>query len=55
MTAPSARGLFRATGKISTETAPPQRNAWFIWDQAWRGETALRFMDRKDGRQGELL
>ncbi len=38
------------TGKGS----PPQRNAWFIWDRAWRGETALRFLDRKDGRQWEL-
>lgn len=31
--------------------APPQRNGWFIWDRAWAGETALRFMDRHDGRQ----
>lgn len=39
------------TGKGS----PPQRNAWFVWDRAWEGETALRFMDRRDGRQGVLL
>jgi len=34
--------------------APPQRNGWFIWDATFRGETALRFLDRKDGRQAEL-
>lgn len=39
------------TGKGS----PPQRNAWFIWDKTWQGETALRFMDRRDGRQAVLL
>ncbi len=35
--------------------APPQRNAWFIWDAAWAGETAMRFLDRADGRQAELF
>lgn len=35
--------------------APPQRNGWFIWDAQWIGETAFRFMDRKDGRQEVLL
>lgn len=35
--------------------APPQRNGWFIWERGWKGETALRFMDRRDGRQGELF
>jgi hypothetical protein len=35
--------------------APPQRNGWFIWDRAWSGETAFRFMDRHDGRQEALL
>ncbi|NSY36846.1 hypothetical protein [Leisingera sp. ANG59] len=36
--------------------APPQRNAWFIWDSAWTGqETAFRLMDRSDARQGELI
>jgi hypothetical protein len=34
--------------------APPQRNAWFIWDREWVGETALRFLDRRDGRQSEF-
>jgi hypothetical protein len=32
--------------------APPQRNGWFIWDREWEGETALRFLDRHDERQG---
>jgi hypothetical protein len=31
--------------------APPQRNAWFIWDADWQGETALRFLDRACDRQ----
>lgn len=35
--------------------APPQRNAWFIWDAAWQGETVLRFLDRADGRQAEMF
>lgn len=35
--------------------APPQRNGWFIWDAAWKGETALRFLDRRDGRQSSLF
>lgn len=35
--------------------APPQRNGWFIWDTASSGGTELRFLDRKDGRQGSLL
>lgn len=34
--------------------APPQRNAWFIWDKEWKGEPVLRFLDRKDPRQKEL-
>ena len=34
--------------------APPQRNGWFIWDADWQGETAFRFLDRADGRQGEM-
>jgi hypothetical protein len=25
--------------------APPQKNGWFVWDAAWRGETAFRFLD----------
>lgn len=40
------------TGKGS----PPQRNAWFVWRRGW-AETpmAIRFMDRVDNRQGNLL
>jgi hypothetical protein len=26
--------------------APPQRNAFFVWDSEWRGETVLRYLDR---------
>lgn len=26
--------------------APPQRNAWYVWDDTWRGEPALRYLDR---------
>jgi hypothetical protein len=47
----AARWKVDFTGKGS----PPQRNAWFIWDREWQGETALRFMDRRDGRQEVLL
>jgi hypothetical protein len=35
--------------------APPMLNAWFVWDKAWQGEPALRMLDRKDARQGELF
>lgn len=35
--------------------APPMLNAWFVWDGAWKGETALRMLDRKDVRQAELF
>jgi len=34
--------------------APPQRNAWFVWDRSWHGNTALRFLDRIDWRQDNL-
>ena len=47
----SCRWKVDFTGKGS----PPQRNAWFIWDKMWHGETVLRFMDRRDGRQAVLL
>lgn len=33
--------------------APPQLNAWFVWDRHHRGETLLRRLDRKG--QGVLL
>lgn len=36
--------------------APPQRNAWFVWDKTWQGETVLRFLDRDgDARQGVMI
>lgn len=36
--------------------APPMLNGWFVWDRAWRGETALRMLDRSDdARQPDLL
>jgi hypothetical protein len=31
--------------------APPQRNAWFVWDDTWRGETALRYLDRPSAKE----
>jgi hypothetical protein len=31
--------------------APPQRNAWFVWDDTWRGETALRYLDRPSPKE----
>lgn len=35
--------------------APPMLSAWYVWDRAWRGETALRFLDRgDDARQAEI-
>jgi hypothetical protein len=30
-------------------------NGWFVWDKAWKGETVLRMLDRKDARQGDLF
>jgi hypothetical protein len=30
-------------------------NGWFVWDKAWKGETVLRMLDRKDARQAELF
>ena len=38
------------TGKGS----PPMHNAWFVWDADWTGETAFRFLDKSDARQGEF-
>lgn len=35
--------------------APPMLNAWVVWDKAWKGETVLRMLDRKDARQSELF
>lgn len=35
---------------------PPNRHAWFVWVRGWEGTPMqLRFMDRVDARQGELM
>lgn len=48
--------LMRWKLDFTGEGSPPQRNAWFVWDRAWAGaEPAFRWLDRVDGRQGELL
>lgn len=37
--------------------APPQRNAWLVWDRDWQGETVLRRLYREAGqpKQGNLI
>ena len=35
--------------------APPMLNAWFVWDAKHSGPTELHMLDRKDGRQEQLL
>lgn len=48
--------LMRWKLDFTGEGSPPQRNAWFVWDRDWTGpEPAFRWLDRVDGRQGELL
>ena len=47
--------LMRWKIDFTGQGAPPMLNAWFVWDRKWRGETALRMLDRRDARQGELL
>lgn len=47
--------LMRWKIDFTGQGAPPMLNAWFIWDKTWKGETALRMLDRIDSRQGELL
>jgi hypothetical protein len=46
--------LMRWKIDFTGQGAPPMLNGWFVWDRAWKGETALRMLDRKDARQGEL-
>ncbi|RVH05048.1 hypothetical protein CN217_26465 [Sinorhizobium meliloti] len=46
--------LMRWKIDFTGQGAPPMLNGWFVWDRAWRGETVLRMLDRKDARQGEL-
>ena len=47
--------LMRWKIDFTGQGAPPMLNAWFVWDKAWHGETALRMLDRKDARQAELF
>ena len=35
--------------------APPQRNAWFVWDRTHTGPSEFRFMDRIEDRQEVLI
>jgi len=65
---PSAGGLGRVWDKhppavvylltwkidFTGQGAPPQNNAWFIWDKGHRGDTLFKRLDRKP-RQGELF
>ena len=37
-----------STIDFTGQGAPPMLNAWFVWDKQWKGETALRMLDRKD-------
>lgn len=46
--------LMRWKIDFTGQGAPPNLNGWFVWDKAWRGETVLRMLDRKDARQGEM-
>jgi hypothetical protein len=47
--------LMRWKIDFTGQGAPPMLNGWFVWDKAWKGETALRMLDRKDARQSELF
>jgi len=47
--------LMRWKIDFTGQGAPPMLNAWFVWDKAWKGETVLRMLDRKDARQSELF
>lgn len=46
--------LMRWKIDFTGQGAPPMLNGWFVWDLAWRDETVLRMLDRKDARQGEF-
>lgn len=46
--------LMRWKIDFTGQGAPPMLNGWFVWDKAWKGETVLRMLDRKDARQGEF-
>lgn len=47
--------LMRWKIDFTGQGAPPMLNGWFVWDKAWKGETVLRMLDRKDSRQSELF
>lgn len=47
--------LMRWKIDFTGQGAPPMLNGWFVWDKAWKGETALRMLDRKDSRQSEMF
>ena len=49
--------LMRWKLDFTGEGAPPQRNAWFVWDRDWTGrEPAFRWMDRHhDTRQADMF
>lgn len=54
-TPPARVYLMRWRIDFTGQGAPPMLNAWFVWDKQHKGETALRMLDRKDARQGELF
>lgn len=47
--------LMRWKIDFTGQGAPPMLNGWFVWDEAARGETVLRMLDRKDARQSEMF
>jgi len=48
--------LMRWKLDFTGQGAPPQLNAWFVWDKAHEGETVLRMLDRNDdARQSNLF
>lgn len=46
--------LMRWKIDFTGQGAPPMLNGWFVWDKTWKGEVALRMLDRHDARQSEL-
>lgn len=52
---PARAYLMRWRIDFTGQGAAPMLNAWFVWDRAHEGETALRMLDRADARQGELF
>lgn len=47
--------LMRWRVDFTGKGAPPMLNAWFVWDCAADIETQLLMLDRKDGRQEQLI